>query len=187
LAAVCSAGLAAEPQPVVFHFLPAHTEVRFTLGDLIHTIHGRFDLKTGSVQYNPAGAVLSGEIVVDATSGRSGSGWRDRKMHREVLESAHFPEMVFRPDHLEGALSASGTSNLQVHGILLVHGASHEITIPAQVEIQASDWKLSAHFVIPYVKWGMKNPSSYLLRVSESVEIVIQASGSDAWPGTGSR
>jgi polyisoprenoid-binding protein YceI len=159
------------------NFLPSKTAVNFTLGDLIHTIRGAFDLKSGAVHYSPASGVLAGEIVIDAASGRSGIGLRDRKMHKEVLESARYPEIVFLPDHAEPNLAGSGSSNLQVHGILVVHGDRHEVTIPTQVEMLASGWKLTAHFVIPYVKWGMKNPSSYLLRVSESVEIVIHASG----------
>jgi polyisoprenoid-binding protein YceI len=179
--------LEAQSQEVVLHFLPAKTAVNFTLGDLIHTIHGAFDLKSGTIHYNPASGVLAGEVVVDATSGRSGIGLRDRKMHKEVLESARYPEMVFFPDHMNANLTGSGTSNLEVHGTLVVHGDRHEVTIPAQVEMQASGWKLTAHFVIPYVKWGMKNPSSYLLRVSESVEVVIHASGDSPWTAAGAR
>jgi hypothetical protein len=30
-------------------------------------------------------------------------------------------------------------------------------------------------FSIPYVKWGMKNPSSFVLRVSDTVEIQAAA------------
>ena len=59
-----------------------------------------FKLKHGALQLDPAGKI-SGEIVVDATSGDSGSGMRDRKMHKEVLESERYPEISFRPDRVE--------------------------------------------------------------------------------------
>jgi hypothetical protein len=32
-------------------------------------------------------------------------------------------------------------------------------------------WTATLHFTIPYVKWGMKNPSALLLRVDESIDI----------------
>src|SRR5579863_10383267 len=81
---------------------PAHTSVKFTLGDVLHTVHGTFQLKHGALQFDPASGRVSGEIVVDAKSGDSGSGMRDRKMHREVLESEKYQEISFRPDRVEG-------------------------------------------------------------------------------------
>ena len=30
------------------------------------------------------------------------------------------------------------------------------------------------HFTLPYVKWGMKNPSTLMLRVNDKVEITIE-------------
>jgi hypothetical protein len=38
-------------------------------------------------------------------------------------------------------------------------------------------WNAAARFPIPYVKWGLKNPSTFVLHVSQTVEIDIQASG----------
>jgi len=35
----------------------------------------------------------------------------------------------------------------------------------------------STAFTIPYVQWGMKNPSNFLLRVNDKVEMNIQAVG----------
>jgi hypothetical protein len=39
------------------------------------------------------------------------------------------------------------------------------------------EWTVTSHFTVPYVKWGMKNPSTFVLRVNQSVDIEIQASG----------
>ena len=38
-------------------------------------------------------------------------------------------------------------------------------------------WTAASHFAVPYVKWGMKNPSTFILRVDQSVDIEVQASG----------
>lgn len=58
-----------------------------------------------------------------------------------------------------------------------IHGAEHEITVPAQVQTSADQLSASLHFVVPYVEWGMKNPSTFLLRVSDKVNINIHAVG----------
>ena len=102
---------------------------------------------------------------------------RDRKMHREVLESDRYPEIVFHPDHVDGAVSLSGMSSVRVHGIFTIHGAEHELTVPADVKMAPGYWTATLHFAVPYVQWGIKNPSTLFLRVSESVEIDLTASG----------
>lgn len=167
----------AQPHEVDLNFVPAKTTVNFTLGDVLHTVHGSFDVKHGAVHFDPATNNVSGEILVDATSGHSGSDGRDKKMHQEVLESGRYSDIVFRPDRVEGQVAALGDSTVQVHGLFTIHGAEHEITIPVRVELAPGRWTATSRFTVPYVKWGMKNPSTFVLRVDQSVGIDIQASG----------
>ncbi|HEX3820751.1 MAG TPA: YceI family protein [Candidatus Sulfotelmatobacter sp.] len=169
----------AAAQDSAFQLDPAQTSVQFTLGDVLHTVHGKFKLKHGTLQLDPAGK-MSGEIVVDATSGDSGSNARDRKMHKEVLESARYPEIAFRPDRIDGTIAPRGKSSVMVHGIFNIHGTERDITVPAQVEISVDRWNANVHFTIPYAKWGMKNPSNLFLKVNDTVEIDLVASGSIA-------
>ena len=180
LAALCvlvASFSVAAAQDTAFQLDPAQTKVSFTLGDVLHTVHGAFKLKHGELQIEPMGKI-SGSIVVDAGSGDSGSGMRDRKMHKEVLESARYPEIAFRPDHIEGSVASQGKSSVMVHGMFSIHGADREITVPAQVETSADHWTATVHFTIPYEKWGMKNPSTLFLKVNDSVEIDLVAAGS---------
>ena len=165
----------AQQNPVQLEFVADHTTVQFTLGATLHTVEGTFAAKRGSVHFDPATGAVSGEIVVDATSGQSGNSGRDTRMHREILESARFPEIIFRPGRVEGKLEPQGASTLQVHGVFNIHGSDHEITIPVQMEMAADHWTASSHFEIPYVQWGIKNPSNFFLHVSPSVTIDIHA------------
>ena len=154
-------------------FDPAQTEIRFTLGDVLHTVHGTFKLKQGTVRIDRATGKASGEFVVDVASGTTGGSIRDKRMHKEILESARYPEAVFTPTRVEGQLAADGNSTVQVHGTLNIHGAPHEITLPVSVHTAGRQTTVDTHFTIPYELWGMKNPSNFLLKVSDKVEIDI--------------
>jgi len=171
-----------QAQEVTLNFDPAQTTVDFTLGDVLHTVHGSFRLKTGQVRFDPATNSISGELVVDAPSGNSGSTGRDRKMHKEILQSVRYPEVTFRPDRVDGKVLASGRSAVQVHGMFGILGVEHEITVPAQVELAPDHWSLAVHFAVPYVKWGLKDPSTFILRVEKTVDIDLNARGPSPWP-----
>jgi len=75
-------------------------------------------------------------------------------------------------------VSLQGKSSVRVQGSFSIHGSDHELTAPADVEVSADHWTATIHFVVPYANWGMKNPSTLFLRVSESVDIDVTASGS---------
>lgn len=180
IATLAVATASAAAQQTSLDLDPAQTSVKFTLGDVLHTVHGTFQLKHGALQFDPSSGKISGEIVVDATSGASGSGMRDRKMHKEVLESERYPEISFRPDRVEGPVSTTGRSSVKVHGIFRIHGTDRDITVPAEVEMAGDHWSATVHFAVPYAKWGMKNPSTLFLRVSDTVEIDLSGSGSVA-------
>jgi polyisoprenoid-binding protein YceI len=109
---------------------------------------------------------------------------RDRKMHKEILESERYPEISFRPDKIEGAVASQGKSSVKVHGMFNIHGVDREITVPAEVEMSAGHWTAAVHFTVPYAKWGMKNPSTLFLRVNDSVEIDLTAAGNAAGRST---
>jgi polyisoprenoid-binding protein YceI len=162
---------AAWGREIVLNPDPATATVQFKLSATLHTVHGSFKLKQGAVRFNPATGKISGEIVVDATSGASGDDGRDRRMHKDILESAKYPEIVFTPDRVDGAVARQGASQTQVHGVFHIHGAAHEITLPVEVRMNNGQASASTNFTIPYVKWGMKNPSTLFLRVGDKVEI----------------
>jgi polyisoprenoid-binding protein YceI len=176
--------LAAEPsspaQELLLQLDPANSGADIVLSANLHTVHGSFSLKHGAVRFNPATGKASGEIVFDATSGKTGNDSRDHKMHKDVIQSGRYPEIVFHPDRADGTLSASGDSTLQVHGMFVIHGAEHEVAFPVQVNLAGTAWTAQASFQVPYVKWGMKNPSVLFLRVGDTVQVQFHAAGSTA-------
>jgi polyisoprenoid-binding protein YceI len=154
---------------------PDNTRIEWTLSDFLHGVRGTFELKRGSIRFDPDSGKAAGEVVVDTTSGDSGSGARDRRMHKSILESAKYADAVFTPDRVEGKLALPGTSNLKLHGTFRIHGADHEMTMDVQAKVESERMLAQITFDVPYVDWGMKNPSTLLLRCGKTVQVAIHA------------
>ena len=164
-------------QEVAVQLDPVQTKIEFTLGSTLHTVDGTFKLKSGTIGLDPSTGKMSGSIIVDATSGQSGNEGRDRKMHREILESGKYPEIVFTPNQVKGTFNPKGPSKLEVSGQFSLHGQDHDMTLPIDVQPAGRQLQMAAHITIPYIKWGLKNPSTFILRASDKVEVDIHAVG----------
>jgi hypothetical protein len=157
---------------------PAQTEIHWTLSGGLHTTHGTFKLKSGQLFFNPATGVAEGEILVDATTGESGNATRDKRMQDEVLESNRYPAIFFHPNQIKGAFEAgNATQDLVGVGTFNIHGADHPLELPLKVQVVAGVVTATTHFTVPYVAWGMKNPSKFMFKVSKQVEIEVTAKG----------
>jgi hypothetical protein len=161
-------------QQVTVQMDPAATHVEFTLGDTLHTVHGSFRLKSGALTFDPVTGKASGRLVVDAASGVSGNDARDGKMSREILEAQTFPDLSFTARGVTGKLADSGPSHLEIRGVFRIHGQDHDLALVVDAQSKAGVTDAVTKFEVPYVAWGMKNPSWAFLRVSNKVEISIQ-------------
>jgi polyisoprenoid-binding protein YceI len=168
---------AARAQEIAIVLDVNRTEIHYTLGALAHTVHGTFKLKSGSIRFDPATGKASGSILVDAISGNSGNDGRDSNMQHNVLESQTYPQIVFTPQQVKGAVNPEGSSDVEVSGIFRLHGQDHPMTWPLSVQMAGSNVTASTHFVIPYQQWGLKNPSTFILRVKDTVEVEVHAGG----------
>ena len=164
-------------QETVLELNPVQTHVSFTLGGVLHTVHGTFKLERGTVKFDPASGRASGLVVVDATSGDSGSHARDHKMHKDILESAQYPEITFAPEKLQGQVLPQGNFKVQVLGTFTIHGVGHPLALVLQARATGEQLIADTHFTIPYVSWGLKDPSTLFLRVDDTVDIAIHAVG----------
>jgi polyisoprenoid-binding protein YceI len=171
-------------EEVIIDLNPSKSTVQFALSAVLHTVHGAFKVKGGTVRWDMVTGKTSGQIVVDVKSGYTGVGARDRQMHEAVLESDRFPEAVFSPERVTGQVSMEGESQVVVHGILRIHGHDHEVTFHGKVNLQDGRVTASAKFVMPYVNWGMKDPSTFVLRVNDKVDLEMNLAGTIRSTGT---
>ena len=165
-------------QQIVLSVDPERSTVHWSVESSLHIVHGTFHVKRGTLSVEPATGKASGEIVVDATSGESGNDARDRRMHKEILESSQYSEVVFRPDRSDGIVVPQGNSSVKLHGIFSLHGADHELTVPIQATLKQDQWNGTAAFDVPYIEWGLKNPSNFLLKVKPVVNVELDLAGS---------
>ncbi|MEZ5367355.1 MAG: YceI family protein [Bryobacterales bacterium] len=175
---------ALQAEPVHLQLEPANATVEYTVDSTLHTVHGTFSLKSGDVTYDPATGQASGLIVVDATSGDSGNSARDKRMHTAILESVSFPDVKFVPDRVtvhEG--SAPGDSALELHGQFWLHGAPHEMVMKATTHPHEGRVKITSDFQVPYVDWGLKSASKFILRVADTVDIHVEADAKSVHDG----
>jgi polyisoprenoid-binding protein YceI len=164
-------------QEKVFTADPAQSHVEFTLSASLHTVHGTFRLKSGTLRFNTATGVADGQLVVDAESGDSGNQSRDGKMKKEILETQKYPEIVFTAQRVKGTIAAQGKSQVELDGIMVLHGQPHPMELTVPIEVIGGVVSADVPFEVPYVKWGLKNPSTFILRVSDKVQITVHMVG----------
>jgi polyisoprenoid-binding protein YceI len=177
---VCCGALTFAPaacaQAYVVNLDPAQTKITFTLETTLHEVHGTFQLKSGQIHIDMATGKASGAIIVDARSGDTDNKSRDKKMHQEILESPKYGEIVFTPTQVRGSFDPQKASRVDVSGVMRIHGQDHDFTMPLAVQpAAAARLPCDTNFTIPYVKWGMKDASTFLLHANDTVELEIQA------------
>ena len=175
LAFVAQSSAAAEPFRLVLD--PAATEISFTLGARLHTVRGSFALASGEIAFDPDTGAASGEIRVDARSGDTGIDRRDRVMHEEVLDSVRYPLLVLRPERVEVSRREADGLAGTLFGRFELHGASHPIAIYFEGTRRGERAELTAQFDVPWVAWGLPDPSNVLLSVEKTLAVSVSARG----------
>lgn len=169
--------LGAAAQQQTFSINPSASSVAFGLVGTGHEVHGIFHVASGVIQFDRTAAKISGSIVVSAASGDSGDKGRDKKMRSDVLDVDHFADVTFQPRSYTGTLAVSGDSTIQVSGVFTLHGTPHDITVPMQVHMEGANVAVNGGFLVPYVKWGLKDPSIFILKVAKEVQIDLNLIG----------
>ncbi len=166
----------------VFTVDPAASAVTFTLQATMHEVEGRFRVEPGEIRFDAASGSASGRIVIDASSGDTSNAKRDRKMHASVLRSSEHRRIVFEPTAVAGTLAPAGSSDLEVSGTLRLLDGAHAIEVPVGVTIEGEAVRVRTTFSVPYVDWGLTDPSVFVLRVAKTVEVVVDLTGRLAGP-----
>jgi polyisoprenoid-binding protein YceI len=173
-AALASAALA---QHQTFVVNPDASEVKITLNTTHELVIGAFHVQSGSIEFDRGTPKMLGSVVVLAGSGKTGNDSRDKKMNKDILKVEQYATVSFEPKAYAGDLVLSGDSTIQVTGTFTLLGTPHEITIPIVVHLEGTTARAKAHFAIPYVQWGLKNPSFLIWKADDDVSIDLLLTG----------
>jgi hypothetical protein len=170
-------GPAALAQHQTFTVNPDACDVKMKLNTTHEVVNGTFHVQSGSINFDRTASNLSGTVVVAAGSGKTGNDSRNKKMNKDVLKVDQFATVSFAPKTYAGTIAASGDSTIQVSGVFTLLGTPHDLTIPMQIHIDGSKATAKGQFVVPYVQWGLKNPSFLIWKAENNVEIDLNLVG----------
>jgi hypothetical protein len=168
---------AALAQHQTFTVNPDASEVKMTLNTTHEVVNGTFHIQSGSIEFDRSASKMSGSVVVLAGSGKTGNDSRDKKMNKDILKVAQYTTVSFAPKAYTGTIAPSGDSTIQVSGVFTLLSNSHNLTIPMQIHMDESKATVRAQFVIPYVQWGLKNPSFMFWKAENDVAIDLNLAG----------
>ncbi len=168
---------AALAQHKTFVVNPDASEVKMTLKTTHELVNGSFHVQSGSIAFDRSAPQTSGLIAVVAGSGKTGNGSRDKKMNKDILKVEQYATVSFEPKSYAGSIAPSGDSTIQVTGVFTLLGTPHDITVPVLLHLDGAGATAKAHFVVPYVQWGLKNPSFLIWKAENDVAIDLDLVG----------
>jgi polyisoprenoid-binding protein YceI len=164
-------------QHQTFVVRPDASEVKMKLNTTHELVEGSFHCQSGTIEFDRGSAKMSGAVVVLAGSGKTGNDSRDKKMNKDILLVEKFATVSFEPKSYTGIIAPTGDSTIRVTGIFTLLGTPHEITVPMVVHIDGTSATAKAQFVVPYVQWGLKNPSFLIWKAENDVTIDLHLVG----------
>ena len=168
---------AALAQHQAFAVNPEASEVKMKLNTTHEVVNGTFHIQSGSINFDRTASLISGMVIVAAGSGKTGNDSRDKKMNQDILKVDQFATVSFAPKAYSGTIAASGDSTIQVSGVFTLLGTPHDLTIPMLIYMDGMKAMAKAQFVVPYVQWGLKNPSFLIWKAENDVTIDLNLVG----------
>ena len=126
-------------------------------------IQATLRLTSGGVDGDPQNPGQTGHVklVIDATTFDSGNNHRDKVVLGTALDTAEYQTITFESTHLENVqIDVPGKmGHANVVGNLTLHGATHEIRVPADISLNPDgtvngDGEVSFN----YTDWGVRVP-----------------------------
>ena len=134
--------------------LPAPSEAVGRTHDVVGTLAVRLEGDT-----LVADAVT---VQVNVTTLVSDQKPRDNRIRTSGLESNKFPTASFvlpSPVRLPPGVAKGEATTVEVKGLLTIHGATREVTLPLQVRLRGQKGEVVGSLAFPFTDFGMDPPS----------------------------
>ena len=165
-------------EPLTVTLDPAKSRLSIRFHATMHNVDGSLGPASGVFQLDPSTGQASGEIRMDFSGATTELKRRDRKMHQKILETHRYPGATF---HVERVVVPRqlrpGKNDVQLWGKVDFHGASHEVSLPAEVTLDGQGFRARGWIEVPYISWGLRDPSVFLMRVAPVVTVEVDVVG----------
>ena len=106
---------------------------------------------------------ITGKLVVQANSLKTGIGMRDSKMYEYCLETDKYPTVTFEmrgvTGNAEGLKSKAGTGKIKLHGKLTVRSTTRDIAVPTTYTWKDDQLHLKGAADLKWTDYGVPDPS----------------------------
>ncbi|MDH4392888.1 MAG: YceI family protein [Aquabacterium sp.] len=179
-AALAATTLGAQAQNATYAIDPTHTFVTFEVPHFgVTTNRGRFDKKTGAVQFDKTGKSGKVDLTIETASISTGTAAFDKHLQsKDFFNSAEFPTARFVADKF----SFNGDKVSEVAGSLTLLGKTNPVVLKAtnfgcytnpmlKVEVCGGDFETTIVRSQYGMGWGLN------FGIADSVRLVIQVEG----------
>jgi polyisoprenoid-binding protein YceI len=126
-----------------------------------------FDTKTGSLQFS---------LLI------KGFEFRNEEMqehfNEDYMESDKFPKSEFKGQVVNNAAvnyNKPGTYNVQVKGLLTIHGVTKEVQTNGTLKVDNDNVKANSVFNIALADYGIKIPKLVSDKIAKTIKITVDA------------
>lgn len=146
----------------------------------METFEGKTGRVQGSLDFDPAalGDSVTFEFRVDLASLDTGIGKRNQHMRENHLETAKYPEAIFRGGAVTKpsgtTLNPGETIQLVITGTFQLHGVSRRISMPVQATRRADGAVgILAHFPVKLPDYKIDRPKFLVMKLDETQQVTV--------------
>jgi polyisoprenoid-binding protein YceI len=150
----------------LLHFTvdPAASEISATVREPMSSLRGRvtgnFRVLSGEVSSDATSPArtTSVRLVIDAASFSSGWSMRDHSVTGSILQTATYPQIVFKGGDVDNIVHTSDTGGTAtIRGTLTLHGVARAIIVPLAVQLTArTRVETDGEVSLSYPDWGIE-------------------------------
>jgi polyisoprenoid-binding protein YceI len=139
---------------------------------------GTFKIIDGEIFLDPVNPAATGSVklIIDAGSYHSDKEARDRDITSQLLEVDKYPTIKFESVDLTNVVRSSETDGTAtIDGSLTLHGQTHPVSVPVEVEVTADYSKAitEGELTLHYPDWGISVPSLMLMKAGDDATITF--------------
>ena len=147
-------------------------EVKFALNSTLHVVPG--DATSFTTELNVDEGV-TGKLVVQAESIKTGIGVRDQRMYDYCLDTKKYPTIVFEVRGItgneEGFKSKEGSGSVNLHGQLSIRSTTRDLVVPATYTWTDGAVAIAGTSSLTWTDFGVPDPSIMISKVQPKMEL----------------